>query len=315
MSARIVVLGADGFIGRRVVAALTDSGWATPVAASRRAVAANGIARVQVDATDAAALKAALQGAEGVINCVAGNADTIVAATRALIDAAQATQCTVVDFSSMAVYGSAQGTLDEDAPLSGDTGPYAAAKVEAERISSGYAKAVRLRPGIVYGPGSAQWSERIARWLIARRVGDLGAAGDGICNLVHVDDVAAAAVRALRTPAAFGQAFNLGMPDAPTWNEYFVRYARALGAVPVRRVTGRRLKIEKLVAIPLKVMEIVAGKAKLRLPLPPPIPPSLLRSWQQELKLDVRRAETVLGLQWRDLDAALRLTAAGYKKR
>jgi len=313
MSARIVVLGADGFIGRRVLAALAESGWATPVAASRRAVTGGTVERLQVQATDAAALSVALRGAEGVINCVAGNADTIVATTRALIEAARATQCTVVDFSSMAVYGSAQGRLDEDAPLLGDTGPYAAAKVEAEKISGGYAKAVRLRPGIVYGPGSAQWSERIARWLLARRVGDLGAAGDGTCNLVHVDDVAAAAVRALRTPAAYGQAFNLGMPDAPTWNEYFVRYARALGAVPVRRITGRRLKIEKLAAIPLKVMEIVASKAKLKLALPPPIPPSLVRTWQQELKLDVRRAESVLGLQWRDLDSALRQTAATYK--
>lgn len=316
MSGRIVVLGADGFIGRRVITALAESGWATPVVASRRARGSSdgAVARVQLDATDPAALRAALDGAEGVVNCVAGSADTIVATTRALIEAAQPQQAVVVDFSSMAVYGNATGRVDEDAPLLADNGPYAAAKAAAEEIASGYGRAIRLRPGIVYGPGSSQWSGRIASWLATRRVGDLGAAGDGYCNLVHVDDVALAAVRALRTPAAWGKAFNLGMPSPPTWNEYFFRYAKALGAVPIRRVTGRRLKLEKLAAIPLKVAEIAAAKARLRVALPPPIPPSLLRLWRQEIQLDVRRAEQVLDLHWRALDAELQRTAESYRQ-
>lgn len=320
MKTRIVVLGADGFIGRRIVSALAASDWATPVAAGRRAVAANGasqnpIERVRVEATNVDSLKAALSGAGGVINCVAGSAETIVATTRALIEAASSVNAIVVDFSSMAVYGSTVGTVDEDAPLLGDTGPYAAAKVEAEHISRGYPRAVRLRPGIVYGPGSSQWSERIASWLIARRVGDMGSGGDGYCNLVHVDDVAEAALRALRTPAALGGAFNLSLPNPPTWNDYFFRYAKALDAVPIRRITGRRMKIEKLAAIPLKIAEIVAKKAKLNGSLPPPIPPSLPGLWRQELRLDVTRAEQILGMEWRPLGDALKQTAAAYRSR
>ncbi len=35
--------------------------------------------------------------------------------------------------------------------------------------------------------------------------------------------------------AAGGQAFNLAMSGPPTWNEYLVRFARALHAVPVAR--------------------------------------------------------------------------------
>jgi nucleoside-diphosphate-sugar epimerase len=320
MNGRIIVLGADGFIGRRVVSALAESGWATAIAASRRPILTSGsghprIERLQLDATDADALKTALAGAQGVINCVAGNADTIVATTRALIDAARISQATVVDFSSMAVYGSATGTINEDTPLLGDTGPYGVAKIEAESIARTYARAVRLRPGIVYGPGSTQWSERIASWLLARRVGDLGAAGDGYCNLVHVDDVATAAVRALRTPAALGQAFNLSLANPPTWNEYFWLYAKALDAVPLRRITARRMKLEKIAAIPLKIAEIVAKKAKLKLALPPPIPPSLPPLWRQELRLDVHRAETLLDMQWRPLEAALKQTAEAYLAR
>src|SRR5207237_284416 len=114
-------------------------------------------------------------------------------------------------------------------------------------------RAVVLRPGIVYGPGSAQWSERVARWLHAGRIGDLGACGDGYCNLVHVSDVCAATLKALGTRDAAGRAYNLGSPQPPTWNEYFVEYGRALGAVPVRRISRRRLRIEtKILAPPLK---------------------------------------------------------------
>ena len=316
MTARIVVLGADGFIGRRMLAALAESGWATPVAGVRRpGTSPAGIERVAVDATDPASLKSALAGAQGVINCVAGSAAAIVANARALAEAAPG--AALVYLSSMAVYGSATGRIDETAPLAGDTGPYAAAKVAAERVLAAHGRAVLLRPGIVYGPGSTQWSGRIARWLQSGRIGDLGAAGDGICNLVHVDEVAAAALAALRSPpaSATAMAFNLGSQDPPTWNEYFLHYARALGAVPLRRIPRWQLKLEtRLLAVPLKILELVAGKAGLRgLPLPPPIPPSLLGTFAQEIQLDVSRARAQLGLSGRPLDEGLAQTAASYR--
>ncbi len=75
----------------------------------------------------------------------------------------------------MAVYGGVTGAVSESAPLLGQT-PYAQAKVAAEAAAARYPRSVIFRPGIVYGPGSRQWTERIARWLRARRVGDLGTA-------------------------------------------------------------------------------------------------------------------------------------------
>lgn len=305
MKQRIVVLGADGFIGRRVVQALARSDWAEAIAAGRRPTAGDP-ARVQVNATEVASLSAALKGAQGVVNCVSGSAETIRATTAALYQAAAASQPIVVDFSSMSVYGPATGSLDEDAPLLADTGPYAAAKADLEKAAQAYGRAVRLRPGIVYGGGSPQWSARVAQWLHMRRVGDLGADGDGLCNLVHVDDVAAAVLAALQTPAALGRAYNLSLPSPPTWNEYFMAYAQALGAVPVRRIPGWQFKLEKLAAIPLKVAEILAQKAKLKLALPPPIPPSMPGLWRQEIRLDPRRAEQELGLRWKPLAEGLR---------
>jgi len=305
---RILVLGGDGFIGSHVVSALAGSGWAIPIAAGRRArAAAPGTERIQLDATDSEALKQALDGVAGVVDCVAGAGMTEVARTLFSSGAG----IPVVHFSSMAVYGSATGTITEDAPLKADLGAYSEAKAEAEALAASCPQAVILRPGCVYGPGSAQWSLRIARLLRARRIGDLGAGGDGCSNLVHVVDVAAAALAGLRTPAAAGRAYNLAMADAPTWNEYFLEFARALGAVPIARLSEKRLKIEgKVLAPPLKIAEILAGKAGFAHLVPPPIPPSLIRLWRQEVRLSSVRAEQELGIAWRPLRAGLAETAA-----
>ena len=236
-----------------------------------------------------------------------------MASANALIEAASTMTPPprIIHMSSMSVYGSAEGLIGESAALIGDLGPYSRAKVVAETVISRYPHAVIFRPGCVFGPGSEQWSVRIARLLCARRLGDLGAAGDGCCNLVHVDDVVAAISRALSNPKTDGQSFNLAVANAPSWNEFLTRYAIALGAVPVRRITGRRLRIEtKLLAPPLKIAQILGRTARINARLlPPPIPPSLLRLMAQDIRLDSRAAVSALGLTWKDLDASIHETA------
>ena len=320
---RVLVLGADGFIGRRTVAALAASGWARPVAVGRRRIAAtNHIERLTLDATDPASLAAAMRTADAVVSCIAGDAQAIVAGARALFEPGreriqrEMPGPTIVYLSSMAVYGAAEGLVSETASLDGSQGAYAEAKVTAERMATGRADVVVLRPGCVYGPGSTQWSGRIAEWLTARRLGDLGAAGDGCCNLVHVGDVAQAIVRSLQRPEAAGQAFNLSMTDPPTWNDYFLLYAKALGAVPLQRITQRRLKFEtRIAAIPLKVAELAATRLKLSAArLPQPIPPSLLGLWRQEIRLSMDKTSRELGLIGKPLAEGLRETAAFYRR-
>lgn len=314
MKARILVLGATGYVGRRVVQALAGTDWAEPVAASRRT--GSGLRRV--DAVDAASLGDALADADGLVNCVAGAPATIVANARALRTAldARGTPLPVVHFSSMAVYGAAEGRIDEQAALDGvspGVSPYGLAKTEAERLLAPLPTVTFLRPGCIYGDGSPQWSVRIAELLRARRLGDLGAAGDGYSNLVHIDDVVHAVLAALRTPAAGGHAYNLAMADAPRWNEYFVAYARALGATPVERIGARRLKFETHVLAPvLKLAEIAARKIGVS-HLPPPLPPSLARLWQQDIRLDARLAEHTFGLAWTPWRAALQAEAIGAR--
>jgi nucleoside-diphosphate-sugar epimerase len=310
MKQRILVIGANGFIGRKVVAGLGSSGWAAPILGLRKAGGENDpFERRVVEATDAESVRAALQGIDGVVNCVAGDAKTIIAGAKALLEAAQRTNPAprIMHLSTMSVYGDASGLVDEAAPLRGDLGPYSAAKVSAEITFAAYPRTVVFRPGCVFGPGSDQWTVRIARLLLAHRLGDLGAAGDGFCNLVHVGDVVQAILRAFEEPRADGRVFNLSVPNPPTWNEFLVRYGTALNAVPVRRISQRRLRLEgKIFAPPLKVAELFARAIKLDARrIPPLIPPSLVRTMRQEIRLDTSRAEAELGLRWKTAEAML----------
>ena len=310
---RILVLGASGFIGKAIVKALAGSDWATPIAASFRGALYpdNSIETVRVDARDAEALKRALTDVDGVVNCITGDGATIIASAQVILD----TCCTrsspprVVHISTMMVYGTATGVVDETVRLRGDWDEYSAAKTAVEKLSRGYPCVVTLRPGIVYGPGSPIWSKHIGQWLRAHRLGDLGNAGLGICNLVHIDDVVQAILQALRLRGIEGNAFNLSLPSPPTWNDYFRRYSAALGTACVP-ISSARLTAEiYLMAPPLKLAEIVARMIRLGRP-PAPIRPWLLRLCAHPIQLDVQKAERVLGMRWTAIDAGLEQSAA-----
>jgi nucleoside-diphosphate-sugar epimerase len=305
---RVLVLGAAGFIGRRVISQLSRCTEFAAVAAGRRPRAQQPQESIEMrvfDATDAESVRRALVDVQCVINCVAGDPDTIVTAARVLFDAVAKipSRPKIVQFSSLLAYGTTQGFVDETVAPRGDLGPYSAAKVTTEKLAAELGGVVTLRPGIVYGPGSPWWSDRIARLLCMRRLGDLGAAGEGYCNLVHVDDVASAAVRALHVDAARGRTLNLGSPKVPTWNEYFEIYARMLGALPLRRISQRRLKIEQsLIAPPLKLLELASRSRFLRgMSFPPPIRPWLLEHCRHRIAMSVSSAERTLDIRWTSL--------------
>ena len=298
----VLVMGCEEFIGSRVMRTLTHCDWARPK---------------PFDATHLGDLADALQDVDAVVNCLSGRPKVIEAAAKALFETASrcAVPPLIVHISSMSVYGEAIGQVAEDAPLQQALAPYARAKVRAERHAAGYSRKIILRPGCEYGPGGELWSGRIAEWLYQRRIGDLGAGGDGYCNLVYIDDLVSAVLECLRQPAAIGKCFNLGMRDPPTWNEYFVAYAKALGAVPVKRVSNRRLSLEtRLLAAPLKALQLAAAKLGAARRVPAPMPPSLLRLFRQEIKLDSMATRRELGWQCRTLEHGLAETAACYSR-
>ncbi len=312
----MLVLGAGGFIGRRVLAALQACDWARPVAGTRRPARTNALGeQLHLDATDERSLDDALGDIDAVVNCIAGDARTIRTNAAALFAAAARSprRPRVVFLSSMAVYGRSIGRVNEAAPLGDGADAYGSAKVAAERCAAAYERSVVLRPGIVFGPESFWWSAQIGRLLLQRRLGALGPAGSGTCNLLYIEDMARAVLQALREPGVEGSCFNLAMADPPTWNDYFMRYARAL-EVPGVRITPLRLAVElRGIGPVLKVVERLARTFGTGDP-PPPIRPWLLQLTAQRIVLDVSAAEQRLRLQWSALDPALAITAAWTRR-
>jgi nucleoside-diphosphate-sugar epimerase len=316
----VLVLGANGFVGRQLVRHLAAAEGLRPVMAARTPppMTASGIEWRAFDARDPAAVAAACAGIGYAVNCVAGNGEAMVEATRNLCRAARASGLRrIVHLSSMAVYGSATGLVDEARPFDEAARGYARAKIDSERLMQDFiaagGDAVILRPGCIHGPHSEQWTGRIGRLLRQHRIGDLGAAGDGICNLVPVEDVAVAIIAALRQPGIGGEAFNLGDPDPGTWNAYFIRFARAIGATPVSRVSSRWLRLETmLLAPPLKLLRIAGSRAGLGRHVPDSVARSLRTLWQQEIQLDHRKADARLGFVRTPPDLALARAAAWF---
>jgi nucleoside-diphosphate-sugar epimerase len=143
----------------------------------------------------------------------------------------------VVHISTIDVYGGADGHVEEDRPLVKTGAEYGDAKIDAEEacrsaLARGVPVAI-LRPTLIYGPFSEswtiEWAVRLQRkpWLLSPE--DC----TGVCNLLYVDDLAAAVFRALDRDQAVGEAFNVNGPERPTWQQYFEALNQAMGGGPL----------------------------------------------------------------------------------
>lgn len=239
----VLVTGAGGFIGGRIVEVLHALG--RPVRAGvRRWASGARIGRfpveiVQCDVTDRQQLDRALDGIGAVVHCAVGELDVVTRGTDTLLTAAQAAGVDrIVHLSTVDVYGEATGEIDETAPLTITGKPYGDAKIEAEKICRAHIErgtpVTILRPSLVYGPFSESWTIEWAQRLQARPWMLADADCQGTCNLVYVDDLVGAILRALDSPNAVGEAFNVNGPDRPTWAGYFSALNAALGLPPLQ---------------------------------------------------------------------------------
>jgi NADH dehydrogenase len=253
----ILVTGANGFIGPKVVHALRARNLDVralvrdPRNATR--LAGWGAEVVEGDMTDPASLREAVRGAERIVHLVAiiqGRPDeferVMEQGTRDLLDAAR--EEGVARF----VLQSALGTSEETK----DTVPYFKAKWEMERATkeSGLEHVI-FRPSFVFGRdgGVLPLFIRQVRWSPVTPV-----VGPGLqrSQPIWVENVAEYLAQGVDRPEAANRTFELGGPDTVDWNELYARIAKILGK--------RRARLN----IPFGVARIGAGVAE-RLPKTP----------------------------------------------
>lgn len=178
---RILVIGAGGYIGSHVAAALTADGH--DVVALRRSAR---YATVDGDLLDPASLTAAASTVDVVVHCGPPLGDADLPGADALIAAGRP----VLHTTGAAVLGRAAGgvPLDEDSPA--DPHPLAAVRPEIERrvrAAGGWI----IRPGMVYGNGGGLVPGLLGAKAAERGTGVYIGPPGVRWPVVHVDDLAA----------------------------------------------------------------------------------------------------------------------------
>ncbi|MFL6200004.1 MAG: NAD-dependent epimerase/dehydratase family protein [Thermoanaerobaculia bacterium] len=251
---KVLVTGASGFIGGRLVERLVLHHGADVRVLVRNPASAARLARFPLtfhlgDVTNTADLDRAVQGCDLVFHCAYGTTGSQkrrawvnrVGTERTLEAAHKAGVKRVVYLSTLMVYGqTADGDLDETAPRRRFGNAYSDSKLDAEGVALQYSRSGRvpvtiLQPTAVYGPFGGVWTAQPLAALKTGRV-ILVNGGDGLANAVYVDDLVSAMLLAAEKDAAVGEAFLISGPDTVTWRDLYDRFARMLGDGPERTV-------------------------------------------------------------------------------
>ncbi len=255
----VLVTGAAGFIGRRLVHRLLDDGKqvvAFDLAACPESLqGAKGLKWMQGDISRPRVLDQAVTECGTLIHLAAMVGDwgkserhraVTVEGTRQCFESALLNESLrVVLASSIVVYGEQidAGVCHEALPLGQTFGPYSESKQAQERLAQQFLQRgldVRIvRPANVYGSGSRPWVEQLGEELL-RGVPVLIAGGNFDAGLVHVDNVVEVLLLAARVVDGRGQIYNAADEEGITWKQYMSDLADLFGA-PEPRVIPKAL--------------------------------------------------------------------------
>ena len=226
---KILVTGATGFVGPRIVHALRAQERDVRVLVRRpeRAtqLAAWGAELATGDITDPASLSAAMAGCTHVVHLVAiltgSSSDferVMTQGTKDLVAAAKAEG--VEQFVLMSALGTSE--------TSKESVPYYAAKWAEEQsvLASGLTTTI-FRPSFVFGRGGALplFVKQVRYSPVVTVLGD----GLQRSQPIWIEDVAAYFAHSIGNAAAANRTFELGGPDTVNWNELYLTIARVLG--------------------------------------------------------------------------------------
>lgn len=282
----VLITGATGFVGGHLAARLVADGHRIKCLVRRpghpRAAYLRGLgADLAVgDILDRDSLNEAAQGCKAVIHLVgiiieprgATFEQIHVEGTRNVLAATAAAG--IRRYVHMSALGAGPG---------GET-RYQLTKWEAEEAvrSSGLDSTI-FRPSIIYGPGG-EFINMLLRQ--ARLLPLVPVIGDGNYRLqpVSVHDVAACFSLALTSDKTIGEAYELGSPEALTYNEMVRAVCRAMG------------KKRALVHLPLALVRPVVRLLEKILPMPP-VTTDQLKMLLQGNVCDVSRMREAFGIE------------------
>jgi nucleoside-diphosphate-sugar epimerase len=262
---KVLVTGAGGFLGRRIVDSLLRQGvqhvrvhvrQAPPVGMidDLQSRFPNALVEVaQTNLLSRGSLGTLVQGVDCVIHAAAGMkgaaadmfANTVLT-SRNLLEAACEHQIKrIVLISSFSVYEAAklkkgEVLMDDATPIEAvgvERGAYGYAKTRQEHLFNDFQRkhgfeSIILRPGVIYGPGGGALSSRVGIKALGFFF-ELG--GEALLPLTYVENCAdAVAKAALSAPA--GSAFSVVDDDLPSCRSYLKRYRReveSLRRIPV----------------------------------------------------------------------------------
>lgn len=305
---KVLVTGATGAIGPRVVHALYHAGYrlrAFSVDAPASGMFPPSVEVLIGDVTDQVAVRSAMQGVAAVVHLAAllhivnpppelrEKYERInVGGTKIVVDAATGAGVTrVVLFSTIAVYGPSGGcVLNEMSPTHPDTF-YAQTKCDAEQIvlnargADGQPLGTVLRLGAVYGSRIKGNYERLTHALERNRFIPVGN-GLNRRTLIYDKDVGRAAALAVAHPSAAGRVFNVTDGGFHTLNEIIESICAALGRKPPRL---------SLPAEPTRTLIGLIEKGSRAIGLKPPAIQAMIDKYTEDIAVDGRLIQKELG--------------------
>ena len=258
-SRSVLVTGATGFLGGRLVEKLALHSGAEVRALVRNFSHASRIARFEIemvpgDISDKAAVEEAARGCDIVFHCAYDfsggskqRARENVRGTDNVAKVALQNGARLVHVSTVDVYGwPPRGDLDESAPRRAAGSTYAETKLAAEELVLRYYEqngllATVVQPTIIYGPFSGPWTLSPVHQLKTGKV-VLSDCGEGYCNAVYVDDVVDVLLLAATQEQAIGQTFLVSASEPITWRGFYEAYEKVLGIKAVEYWTKEQVE-------------------------------------------------------------------------
>jgi uncharacterized protein YbjT (DUF2867 family) len=272
----ITVFGGTGFVGRRVVRHLRESGTRVRIVSRHRGLGEDvGIEQIAADAHDQRSVDAAVASADGVVNAIslyvehAGDTFHSVHVEAAAKIARAARQAGIRRF--VHVSGIGANTASPS--------PYIRSRGEGEAaVQTAFPGAVIVRPAAMFAPDDAFLTTilRLLRSLPAYPI-----FGDGRTRLqpVYVEDVATAIAQILRQSQKPYPIYELAGPQVYSYEELLRTVARIAGLRPV------------LMRMPFTFWNAMASVAEM-LPQPP-----LTRNQVELMQIDTTASERLPGFR------------------